>query len=60
MTPGPSPQELLAGLRQSLARMRVDYERIVRDFGHVAAPEARERGHRFSSRSISADLCFHT
>lgn len=46
----PSASDLLFGLQKTLRACGVDYEQTIRDFGQVAASEARLRGRRFGLR----------
>ena len=46
----PSASDLLVGLQKTLKACGVDYEQTIRDFGQVAASEARLRGLRFELR----------
>ena len=43
----PSASDLLFGLRKTLKARSVDYEQTIRDFGQVAASEARVNGRAF-------------
>ena len=46
----PSASDLLVGLRKTLTACGVDYEQTIRDFGQVAASEARVNGQAFGLR----------
>ena len=46
----PSASDLLFGLRTTLGAAGVEYEKTIKDFGQVAASEARASGHRFVFR----------
>ena len=43
----PTASDLLFGLQKTLKACGLDYEQTIRDFGQVAASEARLRGRRF-------------
>ena len=43
-----SPAELLKNIQDTLQRLKIDYEKIIEEFGQVTASEKREKGVKFS------------